>query len=150
MYSLKQAAEAAGRGKPAILKAIRSGRISAKKNEMGQWEIDPVELHRVYPLVTGSASGTGSGERQETPKETLEIKVLETKVEALKQQLSRERETVNDLRQRLDKSEDERRKTTEQLTGLLTHQQEETAQQKPPQNRIARAWAVLTGRDYAA
>ena len=125
MYSLKQAAEAAGRGKPAILKAIKSGRVSAKKNEIGQWEIDPAELHRVYPPVTEDVSGTSSGKRQETPKETLEIKVLETKVEALEQQLNREQETVNDLRRRLDAESEERRSANEEcrkLTMMLTDQ----------------------------
>ena len=125
MYSLKQAAEAAGRGKPAILKAIKSGRVSAKKNDLGQWQIDPAELHRVYPPVTGNTSKTGSGERQETPKETLEIRVLETKVQALEQQLNRERETVNDLRRRLDAESEERRTANEEcrkLTMMLTDQ----------------------------
>ena len=125
MYSLKQAAEAAGRGKPAILKAIRSGRVSAKKDDKGRWQIDPAELHRVYPPVTGNTSRTGSGKRQETLKETLEIRVLETKVEALEQQLSRERETVNDLRRRLDAESEERRTANEEcrkLTMMLTDQ----------------------------
>ena len=125
MYSLKQAAEAAGRGKPAILKAIKSGRVSAKKNDLGQWQIDPAELHRVYPPVTGNTSKTSSGERQETPKETLEIRILETKVQALEQQLNRERETVNDLRRRLDAESEERRTANEEcrkLTMMLTDQ----------------------------
>jgi len=50
-YSLKQAGEATGRSKPSILRAIQTGKISAKKNEMREWEIDPAELHRVYPLL---------------------------------------------------------------------------------------------------
>ena len=125
MYSLKQAAEAAGRGKPAILKAIKNGRVSAKKNDMGQWQIDPAELHRVYPPVTGDTTGTSSGKRQETPQETLEIKVLETKVKALEEQLDRERETVNDLRRRLDAESEERRTANDEcrkLTMMLTDQ----------------------------
>lgn len=73
MYSLKQAAEAVGRGKPAILKAIKSGRISAQKDAFGQWQIEPVELHRVYPAVTGNGSGTTTGEREETPKEVSDV-----------------------------------------------------------------------------
>lgn len=73
MYSLKQAAEAVGRGKPAILKAIKSGRISAQKDAFGQWQIEPVELHRVYPAVTGNGSGTTHGERQEIPKEVSDV-----------------------------------------------------------------------------
>ncbi|HRW57963.1 MAG TPA: hypothetical protein P5185_09415, partial [Oscillospiraceae bacterium] len=57
MYSLKEAATQTGRGKPAILKAIQKGRISAKKNELGEWQIDPAELHRVYPVSSGTVSG---------------------------------------------------------------------------------------------
>jgi hypothetical protein len=69
LYSLKQAADAVGRGKPAILKAINSGRISAKKDDNGQWQIDPAELHRVYPVTTtGNGSDTAPGERQEIPR----------------------------------------------------------------------------------
>lgn len=139
MYSLKQAADAVGRGKPALLKAMKNGRISAKKNDKGEWEIDPVELHRVYPPVSGTGSGTSSGERQEPPKEPPNIGVLETKIEALQDQLKRERETVNDLRNRLDNESEERRK----LTLMLTHDREE---KRPSRGRIGRAWAVLTGK----
>ena len=39
-YSLKQAGEATGRSKPSILCAVQTGKISAKKNELGEWEID--------------------------------------------------------------------------------------------------------------
>ena len=34
-----------------VLAAIRRGTISAQKNTLGQWAIDPAELHRVYPPV---------------------------------------------------------------------------------------------------
>jgi hypothetical protein len=58
VYSLKQAADAVGHGKPAILKAIKSGRISATKDELGAWVLEPVEVHRVYPLVAKSGNGS--------------------------------------------------------------------------------------------
>lgn len=48
-YSLTQAAQAAGRTRQAIQSAIKKGHISATKNQFGEWEIDPAELHRVYP-----------------------------------------------------------------------------------------------------
>src|SRR5437773_380441 len=57
-YSLKQAADATGRAKPTILRAIQTGKISAKKTEIGEWEIDPAELHRVYPPVPLSVTRT--------------------------------------------------------------------------------------------
>src|SRR3982750_3758898 len=59
-YSLKQAAEATGRTKPTILRAIQTGKISAKKTEMGEWEIEPAELHRVYPPVADGVTPTAT------------------------------------------------------------------------------------------
>lgn len=50
-YSLSGAAEATGLTRQGILAAIRRGTISAHKNAQGQWEINPAELHRVYPPV---------------------------------------------------------------------------------------------------
>jgi hypothetical protein len=48
-YTLGAAAKATGKSKTAIQKSIASGRLSATKDETGQWQIDPAELHRVYP-----------------------------------------------------------------------------------------------------
>jgi hypothetical protein len=48
-YTLGDAARATGLNKTAILKAIRSGKVSGVKDEHGQWRIEPCELHRVYP-----------------------------------------------------------------------------------------------------
>ena len=49
MISLSTAAHAAGVNRTTILRAIKSGKVSATKNEHGEWQIDPAELHRVYP-----------------------------------------------------------------------------------------------------
>jgi hypothetical protein len=46
--------------KTSILRSIKAGRISAGRNEFGQWAIEPCELHRVYPALTDE-SGTGNG-----------------------------------------------------------------------------------------
>jgi hypothetical protein len=51
-YSLKQAATATGKSKPTILRAIQGGKISAEKDQQGEWQIEPAELHRVYPPVS--------------------------------------------------------------------------------------------------
>ena len=49
-YSLGEAARAAHRTKPTILRAIRAGKLSATKDEAsGAWAIEPAELHRLYP-----------------------------------------------------------------------------------------------------
>src|SRR3954452_18883771 len=70
-YSLKQAGEATGRTKPTILRAIKTGKISAKKNEMGEWEIEPAELHRVYPPVTEGITRTDTPDNEESAVELL-------------------------------------------------------------------------------
>ena len=51
-YSLKQAADAVGKTRPTILRAIQGHKISAQKDANGQWQIEPAELHRVYAPVT--------------------------------------------------------------------------------------------------
>jgi len=50
-YTLGQAAKATGKTKPTLLQAIKKGRFTAVKNELGQYAIDPAELHRVYPPI---------------------------------------------------------------------------------------------------
>jgi len=57
MLTLGQAALETGMAKSAISRAIKSGRLSARKTETGSFEIDPAELFRVYPPA--SAVGWG-------------------------------------------------------------------------------------------
>src|SRR5450759_839665 len=49
MHTIATAAAAVGRNKTAILRAIKDGKISVAKDENGEWQIDPAELHRIYP-----------------------------------------------------------------------------------------------------
>ena len=60
-YTLGEAARATGRNKSTILRAIKSGMMSATKSANGDWSIDAAELGRVYPLLaTASASATAN------------------------------------------------------------------------------------------
>jgi len=61
-YTLGQAAKAVGMSKTSILRSIKTGRISAGRDEFGQWAIEPCELHRVYPPLADD-TGTGTGSR---------------------------------------------------------------------------------------
>lgn len=47
-----EAGKHVGLTKQSIIKAIRSGRISAVKDAKGEWQIEPVELFRVWPAIT--------------------------------------------------------------------------------------------------
>jgi hypothetical protein len=56
-YTLGTAAQATGASKSTIFRSIKSGRISATRDEQGQWQIEPAELFRVFsPLAV--ADGT--------------------------------------------------------------------------------------------
>ena len=55
--SLREAAKLAGRGKTTIHAAINDGRLTAKRNKSGGYEINPAELHRVFPLKMDPDTG---------------------------------------------------------------------------------------------
>jgi hypothetical protein len=128
-YSLKQAADATGRTKPTLLRAIQAGKISAKKNEMREWEIDPAELHRVYPPVAQGVTSTVTSDEEVTVELQLlrqELAAKEERGTALLEERERERrqltERISELRDQLARSEEERREKDRQLTALLTDQ----------------------------
>ena len=50
-YNLATAAAASGINRSTVLRAIKSSKISATKSELGEWTIEPAELHRVYAPV---------------------------------------------------------------------------------------------------
>jgi predicted RNase H-like nuclease (RuvC/YqgF family) len=112
-YSLSAAAKATGKGKSTIHRAIKSGKISARRDEDGAYHIDAAELSRAFPL-----NGIGTHQRDDTAPGAEPARndtaVLEVKVAMLEAQLERERETVDDLRKRLDRAEDR--------IQMLTHQ----------------------------
>lgn len=122
-YTLGEAAKATGISKASISRAINSGRISAVKNEGGSFSIEPVELHRVYPP---KSSATVSGTPDETvhnPKNsmgnTADSNVLQARLDAALEQLRDRDGTIGDLRQRLDRSDEERREAQARVIGLL-------------------------------
>ena len=70
-YTLGQAAKAVGMSKTSILRSIKAGRISAGRDELGQWAIEPCELHRVYPALTDDdETGNGTGKQAVTAGDT--------------------------------------------------------------------------------
>ena len=85
-YTLGQAAKATGLSKPTIANAIKRGRISALKDDIGQYAIDPAELHRVFPAVN-PAEIQGKKVHESALEKTSEILALRGRVEALERLL---------------------------------------------------------------
>ena len=132
LFTLNQGAKASNKSKSAILKAIRTGRLSAVKDDLGQWNIDASELFRCYPpaqVTTDQVSNDQlPGVHQGNTVSMAEM------LELLRQERERERAQllarIESLEYRLNNESEERRK----LTALITHRHEvdpPTTEQKP-------------------
>lgn len=160
--TLNQAAREAGRSKATLLEAIRGGRLSAPKDELGRYQIDPAELFRVYP-PTGRRPDAETATDPMPP--TTETALLRQKVEFLERIIQGIESERNDLRRRLDAESEARENSAAEirrLTLMLTHQPkpEPEAQPAPTANQNdhlapVRPWlwvalvAVLIGAVFA-
>lgn len=99
-YTLGKAAEAVGKSKSTLSKAIKNGVISAQKQKNGSFKIDPSELFRVFPKKN---TETVEIEQKETPKETrensIELAVLRVKLDAAERQIDELKEDRDKWRQ---------------------------------------------------
>ena len=119
-YTLGEAAIATGKSKSTLSKAIKAGKITAFKNENGAFEIEPSELHRLYPPApTDVEENTSESVDREqnatpnsTPKNTSNIEVLEAKL-----QMANER--IEELKADKEKLEVDKEQWRQQATNLL-------------------------------
>jgi hypothetical protein len=145
--SLNKAAKEAGAAKSTLLEALNSGRMSAAKNDVGHWEIDPAELFRVFPK-------TGSAE-QEEPKATtsenrsksspisgleIEVKMLREQIERMDTERERERAQLGDQIEALRGQAGRQSADHRQALAALTDQREKTPE--PPKRSL---WVRLVG-----
>lgn len=118
-YTIGQAAKATGKSKSTISKAIKKGRISATQNEIGNYNIDPSELHRIYPPVSNDETLQPVSKATQANTDLLiEISQLKATLEITNQRIVDKEDVIDDLRIRLNEEATERRK----LTSLITDQ----------------------------
>lgn len=138
--SAKEAADQVGMSRQGIMKAIHQGKLSAQKDLNGQWQIEPVELFRVYPPAS-STQPSATSSTEDTPQPATELPVAPDAVarenELLWKMLADKDDVISDLRARLDAEAEERRK----LTLILTDSRH--APQPAPKPRPW--WARLFG-----
>jgi len=125
VFSLRTAAQQAGTSKSTILRAIKSGRLSAAKTAAGGYEIDPAELSRVYSPKPSTVAAQRSTQRSAghdappdapatvAPETAVLIAVMEANVKALKAM-------VDELRQSRDQWQAQAERTTLALTAPAT------------------------------
>ena len=116
--TLNEAAKSCRKAKGTILKAIKDGRLSAPKDAKGRYEIDPSELHRVFPMTIPDQSEKPTLTPKSDHENRIEIEQLRAELKAANTLSENMAETVADLRERLDRECEERRK----LTAMLTDQ----------------------------
>lgn len=116
-YSLSDAAKATGKNRTTIQRAIKNGKISASKNENGAYEIEPAELHRIFPAIAQrSAQQTKETYSNSAQQNDATSEALRIRLEMLEKERDRERtqleETISDLRE-------DRDRWRQQATALL-------------------------------
>lgn len=142
--TLRQAAEQCGASRSTIHRALKSGKMSGLRAEDGAWDIDPAELARVFPWdVSGTAKGDEEGQSRDRVGE--QEAVLTVKVEMLERQLERERETVDDLRRRLDRAEERVLALTAPLPSAAGGEPVGAARERPQTGLWGRLKAALKG-----
>ncbi len=92
-YTLGQAAKETGKSKTTIQRAISKGRISSIKDHNGAYQIDPSELHRVFPRTNDETVAQPSQVDDMRPLD--ETPVLRAKIALLERHM-------NDLREDRD------------------------------------------------
>ncbi len=91
--TLNKAAQTCGHAKSTLLNAIRSGRMTAPKDDRGRYAIDPAELHRVFPFHASDRSAdrfpepqpTTPGNHPTTPAD----RILEREIDLLREMLAK-------------------------------------------------------------
>ena len=148
-YTLGQAARAVGMSKTSVLRSIRAGRISACRDEFGQWAIEPCELHRVYPPLTDdTGTGNGTAERGVTEGGTAFAETYAARAELAEARLSDFRSMLDDIREQRDRWQQQ----AERLAALaITDQRQAPAPTQPrswrgmlraPTGHLLFLWAV--------
>lgn len=114
-YTLGEAAKATGKSKATISKAIKTGRISAAKDETGTFHIDPSELHRVYPPTVSSEQELTPTYTEVNTENSGLIRELQARLEAASERLADKETVISDLKE-------DRDKWRQQATSLLADQ----------------------------
>ena len=140
MITIREAVRISGRSRATINRAIRSGLLSAQRDQAGgTWQLDPAELARVWPEAAHDyghgddhdqvRSGHGQGHDHEA------IRLRDQIIAAHEQ-------TIADLRSRLDEEREDRRQALDRLaeaqariTALLTDQRPATPAASLPRRR---------------
>jgi len=122
-YTLGEAAKAAEFSKPTLSRAIKNGKLSAKRLDDGSYSIDPAELER-WKGANGhrNANAKRSKAQEETPETPTHNSALKAEIEALHEKVKLSNiekgyleQRIEDLKERAERAE----RKEDQLHALL-------------------------------
>jgi uncharacterized protein involved in type VI secretion and phage assembly len=134
MHTLAQAAQVTGKNRSTLLRAIKTGKLSAHKQDDGSYLIDSSELFRVYDAQGALVQMHKHAQATHNPAQGTQnelIEALREQIELLRDQVIREQEQADHWRN--------------QATMLLTHQPE-TPKAEPDSPVKSRLFEKLFGK----
>ena len=146
MFTMSEAAKQVGKTRQTIFKAIKSGRLSARKNDDGSYQIDPAELFRVYTQVTPVKSKQNEHERHVNQNKEVYIDIekeiliaqLQAQIESRDKEISLQKSQIEDLKVQNKSLDQERREAQERFNNLLTDQSKKNEHEKPKKGLLGR------------
>src|SRR4051794_37418952 len=113
-YTVADAAQAIGKSKATVLRAIAKGRISASRDESGMFHIDPAELHRVFPANDSAPSEAPHATSDDALRGDTAARLIaaEARITEMQEAARLRDDVIADLRRRLDAEAEERRRLT--------------------------------------
>src|SRR5262245_64628604 len=148
-FDISSAAAAIGAAKPPRPRATKPGRIRAQRDNNGRWNVEPVELFKIFPPLPPTQPATHQHGVPERVTQLLEAQLAELK------------NALADMRQDRDRWIAEAADWKRQAQNLLPapHQSAAPAQPtqpdetsavsaalSPPVNRVRRAWRWMQAR----
>jgi len=154
--SAAEASRLTGKSKQTVINAIKSGKMSAIKDLDGAWQIEPVELFRIYPpastnghpLDTKLDDALQGVDGPSVDGLQAEVRLLREVIEAKEDVIAAKDDTIADLRSRLNAEQEERRRLSMMLAATpplspaappATHPPTPSAQEAP-KGWWARLW----------
>jgi septal ring factor EnvC (AmiA/AmiB activator) len=135
-YTLAQAATQVKRSKSSLWRDVKSGKITAIKEDYGAFYIEASELFRVYPETSHEMKQSHHLKRDETDYEArfMELQALlqleQERVSEREKQLADKNRHLDDLRQQVEDTQKDRDHWRQQATYLLEDKRQ-TEKTKP-------------------
>jgi outer membrane autotransporter protein len=118
MFTLGTAAKHVGKSKPTISKAIKDGKLSAKKID-GVYQIEPSELLRIFPVNAPQEAAAAPQSLAEQPVALALAEQQNTHLQAAVDDL---RERLGDMKRERDQAQQDAREDRSRVVALLEDQ----------------------------